>query len=490
MLRPVAYDAVVVGSGPNGLAAAIALSEKCPSVLLLEGKDTIGGGLRSAEITLPGFVHDICAAVVPLALWSPFFRRWDLERYGVSWIEPDVLLAHPFEDGSALALYRSLEKTADGLGGDGKAYRDLLTPLVEHHDALLTDLLAPLHLPAHPLSLVRFGLKGLRSARGLAHGTFREERTRALFAGLAAHAMIPLDRPVTAAFGMVLAMLAHSVGWPIVQGGTQRLADALAAVFRRNGGTIITDRMICSFAELPQASHYFFDSTPRQLASLRDLDLSETYRRKLQRYRYGPGVCKMDWALKEPIPWQAAACRQAGTVHLGNSFDEIQTALRQAASGRLPDAPYMVLAQPSLFDPSRAPDGRHTAWAYCHVPHGSAQDMAGRMEAKIERYAPGFKEMILGRSVLSALDMERHNPNYVGGDINGGVQDVRQLYSRPVLSLSPYRTSLDSVFLCSSSTPPGGGVHGLCGYYAVQDVLNKVSGSEISTGSSLPRIFI
>ncbi|MBN2687498.1 MAG: NAD(P)/FAD-dependent oxidoreductase [Deltaproteobacteria bacterium] len=463
-------DAVVVGAGPNGLAAAIELSTKYKSVILIEAGDTIGGGLRSAELTLPHFIHDICAAVLPLSIASPFFRRLNLDRHGLSWIQPEIPLAHPFEDGSALYLHRSLETTADTLGLDGTVYKDCLTPFLDNHQKLLSDILAPLHFPADPFLMARFAMHALQSAKHFAYTKFRKHQTRALFAGMAAHAMIPLDKPATAAFGIILALLAHAVGWPVVRGGSQRLADAMADSFRDNGGEIITGKRIMSMKELPQARLYFFDLTPRQLLNIADLDFSPAYRNKLSRFRYGPGICKVDWALNEPIPWKANICRMAGTVHLGNSYEEIDASVRHANMGKVYGSPYIVMAQQSLLDPARAPEGGHTAWAYCHVPHGSNENMADLMEKKIERYAPGFREIILAKSTMTAMDMERHNPNYVGGDINGGIQDIMQLYTRPVLSPVPYRTSRKNVYICSSSTPPGGGVHGLCGYYASQAV--------------------
>lgn len=462
------YDAVVIGSGPNGLAAAITLARTFPSVLLLEAKDTIGGGTRSSQITLPGFTHDVCSAFLPLSLASPFFRTLDLHGHGLRWIEPEILLAHPFEDGSALHLERSLEATADGLGVDGEAWQRLFAPLTENHADLIDDILKPVPLPAHPLLMGRFAASALHSARGLAEQRFQDRRTRALFAGLAGHAMIPLDRKATAAFGLVLGLLAHSVGWPLVQGGSQNLADALAERFLELGGVIETGRTVSSTQDLPPATYYFFDVTPRQLANIDGLDLSPAYRRRLGRFRYGPGVFKMDWALDQPVPWSADICRRAGAVHLGASLEEIDASIRDAHAGRTPESPYIIFAQQSLSDPTRAPAGKHTAWAYCHVPHGSTEDISERVESKIERYAPGFRDIVLARNSMSATDMEHYNANYVGGDINGGVQDLGQLYTRPVASPFPYATSNKNVFICSSSTPPGGGVHGLCGYYAAR----------------------
>lgn len=465
------YDAIVVGAGPNGISAAITLSRSLGSVLLVEGGPTVGGGLRSAELTLPGFVHDICSTAHPLGISSSFFRQLGLERYGLVWIQPDLPLAHPFEDGSALFLHRSLDVTADALGPDGTVYRALMAPLVENWEDLLSDLLKPLHFPKHPLLLLRFARNALPSAAGVAGSRFKSYRTRALFAGLAAHAMLPLEKPLTASFGFVLAILAHAVGWPLVKGGSQVLADALANCFREKGGEILTGTPVSSLGDLAPASRYLLDLTPRQILTM-DLGLAEGYRTKLARFRYGPGVHKVDWALSGPIPWKADVCRKAGTVHLGGSFEEISASIRYANSGNIPPSPFVVLAQQSLFDPSRAPEGKHTAWAYSHVPHGTGEDVTDLVEGKVERFAPGFKDLILARHSMTAHDMEVHNPNYVGGDINGGVQDARQLYTRPIVSLFPYRTSEKSIRICSSSTPPGGGVHGLCGYYAAMDVVD------------------
>jgi phytoene dehydrogenase-like protein len=462
------YDAVVVGAGPNGLAAAIALGRRFDAVLLLEAAQTVGGGVRSAALTLPGFVHDVCSTVQPLSLASPFFQQLDLPQYGVEWIQPEIPLAHPFEDGSALFLHRSLEITAGAMAADGKAYKRLLHPFVDREKRFLADLLKPLHVPENPFLMARFAFHALRSLRGLAETEFRSDRTRALFAGLAAHAMIPLELASTAAFGIVLATLAHTVGWPIIRGGSQRLANALTDCFRDGGGEVITGQRIVSEADLPKAAYYFFDVTPRQLIGIAGLGLSDGYRNRLARFRYGPGVFKMDWALRAPIPWKADICRRAGTVHLGGSFEEIAASIRDVHAGKVSPSPYIILAQQTLFDPSRAPAGGHTAWAYCHVPHGSNADVSALIEKKIERYAPGFREVILAKSALSAAAMEQYNSNYVGGDISGGIQDLGQLYTRPIASLNPYRTSKKNIYLCSSSTPPGGGVHGLCGFHATQ----------------------
>lgn len=464
------YDAVVVGAGPNGLAAAINLSRCFSNVLLVEGARTIGGGMRSAEVTLTGYLSDICSAAHPLALASPFFRTLRLEDHGVDWIEPEIQLAQPFNDGSALFLHRSLDVTADALGADGKAYQRLMKPFVENYEKLIADILSPLHVPRHPLLTAKFASSALRSLGSLARMKFSEARTRALMAGLAAHAMIPLDQPATAAFGIVLATLAHAVGWPIVSGGSQKMADALARHFLGQGGEILTGTTISSMSELPASDYYFFDVTPRQLLNISGLGLSERYRSRLSQFRYGPGVFKIDWALREPIPWQAQACKKAGTVHLGNSLEEINASIVQALSGNVPSVSYLIVGQPSLFDPVRAPAGRQVAWAYCHVPSGSNENISDQIEKRIECYAPGFREIILARNHLTASAMEAYNPNYVGGDISGGVSDWRQLFMRPVAALNPYRTSNNNIFLCSSSTPPGGGVHGLCGYFATSRI--------------------
>jgi phytoene dehydrogenase-like protein len=464
------YDAVVVGAGPNGLSAAINLSRMLNSVLLVEGAPTIGGGMRSAQVTQTGYLSDICSATHPLAVASPFFRTLRLEDHGVQWIQPDIPLAHPFEDGSALYLHRSIDLTREALGKDGKAYQGLMMPFVENAANLISDILSPLHVPRHPMLMARFALSALRSLTSLAQMKFSEARTRALMAGLAAHAMIPLHKPATAAFGIVLATLAHAVGWPVVSGGSQKLADALVHCFLGQGGEILTGKTISSMSELPPADYYFFDVTPRQLLNISGLGLSGRYRSRLGQFRYGPGVFKIDWALREPIPWRAEACKKAGTVHLGNSLEEINTSIVQAVSGNMPSLPYLIVGQPSLIDPSRAPVGRHVAWAYCHVPSGSTENISDQIEKRIERYAPGFREIILGRSHLTASAMEAYNPNYVGGDISGGSSDWRQLFTRPVAALNPYQTSKHNIFLCSSSTPPGGGVHGLCGYFATSSI--------------------
>ena len=468
------YDAIVVGSGPNGLAAAITLALAGRAVLVLEAKDTVGGGARSAELTLPGFIHDVCSAIHPMAVGSPFFSKLPLADHGLEWIYPPASLAHPLDDGSSVVLERSVDATAETLGVDEKAYRKLMSPFVENWDKLAADILGPLRLPKHPLLLARFGLKAVRSAHGLASGVFKGERARALFSGLAAHSMLPLDKRISASFGIVLGATGHAIGWPMPLGGSQKISDALASYLISLGGEVVTSNCVESLDDLPPAPAMLFDVTPRQLVSLLGGRLPSGYQRRLQNYRYGPGVFKMDWALDGPIPWKAPECARAGTVHLGGSLDEIASSEAQVWNGQHPDKPFVLLAQQSLFDQTRAPAGKHTAWAYCHVPNGSDLDMTAQIEAQIERFAPGFGDLVLARSTMSPVKLEEYNPNYVGGDINGGVQDLGQLYARPAFRRAPYSTPLKGVYICSSSTPPGGGVHGMCGYFAAQAALRDV----------------
>ena len=472
ILQQHGYDAVVVGSGPNGLAAAITVARAGHSVLVLEAMDTIGGGTRSAELTLPGFCHDICSAVHPLGISSPFFRELPLAENGLTWIEPLTSLAHPLDDGTAVLLERSIHATSEGLGPDEAAYRKLMAPLVADWDKLVSDVLGPLPVPPrHPFALARFGTRGLRSARGFAESVFEGQRARALFAGMAAHSMLPLERAPTAAFGLLLGIAGHAVGWPVASGGSQQIADALGRYLRSLGGEIITGWRVESVDELPVARTVLCNVTPHQLLTIAGQRLSTRYRRKLRDYRYGPGVFKADFALDGPIPWKAETCTRAATVHVGGTLGEIAAAERGVWLGEHPEQPFVLLAQQSIFDPTRAPEGKHTAWAYCHVPHGSKLDMTERIEAQIERFAPGFRDRILARSTKSAMGMEDYNPNYVGGDINCGVQDLNQHFTRPTLRLIPYSTPVKGLYLCSSSTPPGGGVHGMCGYYAARAAL-------------------
>lgn len=467
------YDAVVVGSGPNGLAAAITLQQAGLSVLVLEGKDTIGGGLRSASLTLPGYVHDICSAIHPLAVGSPFFQTLPLEAHGLEYIHPLFAAAHPFDNGRAAALTSSLTDTARRLGTDQRAYERLMEDIVADWPVLAADVLGPLRVPSHPLAMARFGLKALTSAQMLA-GYFSTPEARGLWAGMAAHSIQPLSNLTTSAIGLVLMAAGHLQGWPLPKGGSQSIANALASYFVSLGGTIETGVYVRSLNQLPSSHAVLLDVTPRQLLQIAGQSLSGFYQWQLKRYRYGMGVFKMDWALDEPVPFTAQECTLAGTVHIGNTFEEIAQAERQTWKGSHPDKPFVLLAQPSRFDPSRAPAGKHTLWGYCHVPHGSRRDMTDAIEKQIERFAPGFRDRILARKVMDTAQMEEYNPNYIGGDINGGVIDIGQLFTRPALRLSPYRTSAKGLYLCSSSTPPGGGVHGMCGYHAASRALRDV----------------
>jgi phytoene dehydrogenase-like protein len=472
-------DAIVVGSGPNGLAAAIALAEEGLSVSVVEAADRVGGGMRSEELTLPGFVHDTCSAIHPLAAASPFLSRLPLAEHGLEWIESPACLAHPFDDGTAALLERSVGATGRSLGEDAARYERLVGPLARSADGLLDDLLAPLHAPRHPLVLGRFGLLGGLPASGLARTAFRGSRARALFAGLAAHSMLPLSRPPSAAFGLVLAVLGHAVGWPLARGGSQAIADALAAHLRSLGGEIETGRAVSSLAELGPCRLVVLDVTPRQLAGIAGDRIRGTARRRLERYRHGPAAFKVDWALDGPIPWRAESCGRAATVHLGGTLEEIAASEAAPWQGRHAERPYVLLAQQSLFDASRAPAGRHTAWAYCHVPNGSTVDMTGRIEGQVERFAPGFRDRILARSVRGPAELELHDANYVGGDINGGAADLRGFLGR-TLPGSPYDTPLPGVYLCSSATPPGAGVHGMCGYHAARRAFRQARDKHFS----------
>lgn len=465
------YDAIVVGAGPNGLAAAIELARRGKRVCIYEANETIGGGARSAALTLPGFVHDICSAVHPLGVGSPFFKTLSLSKYGLEFIFPPAAVAHPFDDGSAILLHRSIEETSRQLGADARSYQRLLTPLVRDWEILAPELLAPIHFSRHPFAMARFGLNAIRSASGFARSRFKEERMRTFFAGLAAHSCISLDQFGTASFGLVLLTLGHKVGWPIPRGGTQNIANALAGYLKDLGGEIVTGVRVESLDDLAPSACVLFDLTPRQILRIAGESFPDRFRRKLGRYRYGPGVFKLDWALDGPVPWRAAECAQAATVHLGGSIAEIEASESAVWEGKLTDTPFVLLTQPSLFDALRAPEGKHTLWAYCHVPNGSTVDMTERIENQIERFAPGFRSRILARSEMSPAQMESHNANLVGGDITGGVQTLSQLFTRP--TIHTYNTPLKNVYICSSSTPPGGGVHGMCGYHAARTALRK-----------------
>lgn len=470
-------SAVVVGAGPNGLVAAITLARAGWDVTVLEAASAPGGGLRSAELTLPGFIHDVCSAIHPLALASPAFRALgegspSLQDFGLEWVHPEIELAHPLDGGRAALLERSVDRTASGLGTDAAAYRRLFGPFVEAGFDLTDGLLAPLTIPPkHPVALARFGLVGIRSARGLARGRFDTEEAQALFAGLAGHSIMSLRSPVTAGYGVMLGVLGHVVGWPLARGGSQSIADALVGLLEHLGGRVECDRRVTSLRELPAVDAVLLDVTPRQVIDIAGDALPGRYRRSLERFRYGPGVFKLDWALDGPIPWTNPEVIRAATVHLGGSLDEIVAAEDEVHHGRHAEQPYVLLAQQSLVDPSRATEGNQTAWAYCHVPNGSTVDMTQRIESQVERFAPGFRDRIIGRSAMDTRAVELHDENYVGGDINGGIADLRQFVIRPTLGLHPWKTPVEGVYLCSSSTPPGGGVHGMGGVHAAREVL-------------------
>ncbi len=462
-------DVVVIGSGPNGFAAAIALQQKGLSVLIIEGKKEIGGGLRSAELTEPGFIHDICSAVHPLAAGSPFFKTLPLEEFGLEYTYPPISAAHPFDDGTAAILTKSVDETAQQLGIDENAYKKLIQPIIDDWPLIADDVLAPLHFPKHPFRMGAFGLKALTSAQQLSK-RFKGEKAKGLWAGMAAHSIQPLSNAATSAIGLVLSAAGHIGGWPIPKGGSQNIANALANYFISIGGKIETGIYVRSLKDIPAANAVLFDVTPKQLLEIAGHTFSPIYEWQLKRYRYGMGVFKMDFALSEPIPFTAGNCKKAGTVHIGNTLEEIALSEQQTSNGRHIDKPFVLLAQQSVFDSNRAPAGKHTAWAYCHVPNGSTVDMSYAIEQQIERFAPGFKDCIIAKHTMNTAALAAYNPNYIGGDINGGIIDLGQLFTRPALRYSPYRTSAEGLYICSSSTPPGGGVHGMCGYHAAQRV--------------------
>ena len=472
---PERYDAIVIGSGPNGLSAAIALARAGRRTLVIEGRETVGGGARSAALTRPGFVHDVCSAVHPLAAASPFFRTLPLASFGLEFIQPEIPLAHPLEDGRVAVMHRSVAETARGLGPDGGAYERIFRPLSGVAEALLDDLLGPFPFPPrHPFALARFGWHALQPAVGWARRHFATAEARALFIGNAAHAWLPLTRPLTAAVGLMLHLGCHQAGWPVARGGSQKIADALAGYFRSIDGEIRTGWNVESIAGLPPARAILFDTSPQAMARIAGDRLPARFRRRLERYRFGPGAFKIDLALNAAIPWKNEACRSAGTVHLGGTAEEIAAAESSIWRHVIPARPYTLVAQQSLCDASRAPAGMHTAWIYAHAPHGCAADLREILLDHVELYAPGFRDTILAAHVTAPHDFESYNPNFIGGDIIGGVQDFRQMFTRPVARWNPYTTPARDIFICSASTPPGAGVHGMCGYHAARTALRRV----------------
>lgn len=465
-------DAIVIGSGPNGLAAAIVLAQAGRSVRVYEAEPNTGGGLHSAELTLPGFTHDVCATVHALTLASPFLKTLPLAEHGVQFAHPEAPFAHPLDDGTAVIAERSVEATAELLDRDRDAYRKLFAPFVRASERLMDAILRPIGFH-DPLLLATFGMKAIRSASSLAHSEFSSERTRALFAGAAAHSMLPLSTLSTAGFAMGLITSAHSVGWPVVRGGSQRLADALAFHLQKLGGEVATNARIESLSELPPARAVLCDVTPRQFLKIAGHQLPTSYRKRLGRFRYGPGVFKLDFALREPVPWRARECGRAGTLHLGGTLSEIADSEQAAYDGRLHQKPYVLVVQPSRFDSTRAPAGKHTLWAYCHVPNGCTTDMSTQIEQQIERFAPGFRDCILSRHSMSPAELEQRNANLVGGDIGGGSATITQWFTRPVARLDPYSTPVPGLYICSASTPPGVGVHGMCGFHAARSALRN-----------------
>ena len=461
----------MVGSGPNGLAAAIRLAQAGRRVVVLEAAATPGGGVRSAELTQPGFIHDICSAVYAMVVCSPFLRKLPLQEQGLEWVFPPAPLAHPLDDGTAVVLHHTLDETAATLGADGDGYRKLLGDLVPRWQDLIQDAFAPPGIPRHPFFFTKFGLRALRPATSLARAYFKTERGRALFAGLASHSILPLEKLTTSAVALVLAVAGHAQGWPFARGGSQQLTSAMVKYLESLGGRVITNCRVDALDQLPPVRATLLDVTPRQLVRMAGEKLPASYQHKLERYCYGPGVYKMDWALHQPVPWRAAECAQAGTIHLGGTLDEIADSERRCWQGNVSDRPYILFTQPSLFDPARAPAGKHTAWGYCHVPNGYKGNMTEIIENQVERFAPGFRDCIAARSIMGPAELERHNPNLIGGDIGGGAAFLSQLFLRPTASL--YRTPLEGVFLCSSSTPPAPGVHGMCGYFAAEAALKR-----------------
>lgn len=465
------YDAVIVGSGPNGFAAGITLAQRGLRVKIFEASDSIGGGTRTKELIRTNYYHDVCSAIHPMGISSPFFKSLDLERHGLRWIHPEIPLAHPLDDKSVF-LYRDINRTAEQFGSDADTYKKLMSPLVENWDAITNDILGPLRIPKNPIRFMKFGLNALKSASRLSK-SFKNDKTSALFAGIAAHSILPLDKMTTAAIGLVLGAAGHAKGWPVVAGGSMAITNALKSIFESLGGEIETGVKINNLNQIPDCKAIAFNLTPFQVADILKEKLPSSYMSKLRKYKYGPGVFKIDYILNEPVPWRDVELLKAGTVHLGGSFIEIAASEKAMSEGRHSEKPYVLIAQQSLFDDSRTPDHKHTLWAYCHVPSGSVRDMTQMIENQIERYAPGFRDVIDSKVSMNCADFQKYNPNYIGGDINGGLQDITQLFNRPVSLINPYAMPAKGYYFASSSTPPGGGVHGMCGYHAAKQMLKN-----------------
>lgn len=470
----------MVGSGPNGLSAAIALAQQGLKVKVFEAKDSVGGGTRTLELTEPGFKHDICSAVHPTAVGSPFFSTLPLDKYGLEWIHPEFPIAHPLENSDAVIIERSFENTLDRFGSDSKNYRKLFKEFIDSWEFLSKDLFGSLRIPRHPLAMMRFGWYGMFSSNLLSNSFFNQERSKAYFSGLAAHSILPLENTFTASFGLILGTTVHSVGWPIAKGGSHSITKALAKHFESLDGEIELNSRIESLDEFPSDKPILFDLTPRQIITIADDRISTKLKNKLLNFKYGPGAYKVDFALSEPVPWLNEECKRAGTLHLGGTMEEISHSEKQVWEGIHPDKPYVLVSQPSVFDKSRAPENKHVLWSYCHVPNGSTETMKEQIIDQIERYAPGFRDIIISSSTMTSVDFEKYNPNYIGGDINGGAQNLKQLFGRPLLKWDPYKLPVDHLYICSSSTPPGGGVHGMCGFNAATSVLKNEFGIKVS----------
>lgn len=468
---PSQYDAIIIGSGINGISAALRLQRKGLQTAIYEQAATPGGSTQTMELTLPGYKHDIGSAILPMGLASPFLGSLPLKDHGLEWVDPPIPFSHPFSNGSAYSCYHNIYKTAAQFEEDELAYLKLFEPLVEHWNDLSNDLLGPLGIPEHPFQFLKFGLKAIPSAKVLANHYFKNEKTRLFFYGSAAHSTLPLTNIASASFGLVLTTTAHEFGWPFPKGGASKFTGSLISYYKALGGELHLNTNITNMGDLPYAHAYLFDLTPKQILKIGGLNFNELYRKRMEKYRYGAGVFKMDWALSEPIPFTNIKCRNSGTIHLGFSTEEMEVSESSIHRQQISDRPYVLVAQHSPFDPTRTPPGKHTAWAYCHVPNGSTTDLTAVIEAQIERAAPGFKDTILARSTMNTQELQCFNPNLIGGDINGGKQDITQLFTRPIAKLSPYSTPDPRVYICSSSTPPGGGVHGMCGYHAAEKVI-------------------